>query len=230
MLEKYQIQYNGSTSADHGAILYDYAKFSGAQKHYNTIAVSGMLGELVSTDDYTSNATINCTFGILNKNFMETVRDIRRWLRGTGELIISDNPDVYYRVWKINYGDINRELRKYGQFSVDFLCTPYEYALDGKQEYDSLSYNSYDECKPVYIINGTGKCTLTVNGKTMEVQVDQEITIDTNKMLAYRDPLILQNTLVSGNYEDLWISSGDVSINVSDGFTIKIIPNWGWKM
>ena len=233
--DRYEMQFNGSRDADHGVYMYDYAAFSGAEKNYSTSAVIGGLGEIVGTTDYVSNATISCTFGVLSPDVMAVIRDVKRWLRGTGALVISDSPGIYYKVLKINYGDISRELRRFGQFSVDFVCTPYEYvtqgneALDADLYSDGILHNPYDGCRPIYIITGTGACVLTVNGNTMNAQVENSITIDTEKMLAYRGETS-QNSAVAGNYDELWLKSGDNSISVSSGFTLQIIPNWGWEM
>lgn len=232
-LERYEIQYNGSRGIDHGIYMYDYAVFSGAEKNYSTSAVIGGLGEIVSTTDYVSNLTISCTMGVLSDDVMAVVREVRRWLNGTGDLVLSESPGLYYRVLKVNYGEITRELRRFGQFTVDFLCTPYEYTIEGKEKLDSSLYsegtlfNPYDQCRPIYTISGTGTFTLTVNGATMSGQVDREITIDTDRMLAYRDG-VSQNNLISGEYDALWLNHGENGVSISSGRTLAIIPNWGY--
>ena len=79
---------------------------------------------------------------------------------------------------------------------------------------------------PIYRISGTGSCTLTVNGKTMKVTVNQEITIDTERMIANNAQMVNQSNLLVGNYEDLYLQEGDNTITVSTGFTLNVIPNW----
>lgn len=229
--EKYDIEYNNATAKGHGVYLYDYAQFSGAEKNYQVTQVSGRLGELVGTDDYKSNLKIQCIFGIISSQFMSHVTVIKRWLTGTGILKISDHQDLFYKVWKIDFGDIEREIRKFGQFTVTFTCTPYQFLDDGQQVMtpDDLTYNPYDLCRPIYTITGTGAFTLTVNGNEMTGTVNGSITIDTERMVSYNADGVSQNNVVTGNYEELYIPHGDVSVSVSGG-TLSIIPQWGYDV
>lgn len=226
---KYDIEYNNETGKGHGVILYDYAQFSGAEKSYQISAVGGRLGELVGVDDYKSNLVIQCTFGIISPQFMSHVTVLKRWLKGTGTLVISDHQNVFYKVWKVDYGDIERELRKFGQFTVSFTCTPYQFEKDGLIPVSDIDYNPYDLCRPIYTITGTCAFTLTVNGNEMTGTVNGSITIDTERMVSYNADGVSQNNVVTGNYEELYIPHGDVSVSVSGG-TLSIIPQWGYDV
>ena len=73
-------------------------------------------------------------------------------------------------------------------------------------------------------------CTLMVNGNEMTANVGQNLTIDTDLMMAYRQDGTLQNTAVTGDYEDLYLVPGDNVINITSGFDLKIIPNWGYEI
>lgn len=226
---KYDIEYNNETGKGHGVILYDYAQFSGAEKSYQISAVGGRLGELVGVDDYKSNLVIQCTFGIISPQFMSHVTVLKRWLKGSGTLVISDHQNVFYKVWKVDYGDIERELRKFGQFTVSFTCTPYQFEKDGLIPVSDIDYNPYDLCRPIYTITGTGAFTLTVNGNEMTGTVNGSITIDTERMISYNSEGVSQNNVVTGDYEELYIPHGDVSISISGG-TLSIIPQWGYDV
>ena len=226
---KYDIEYNNETGKGHGVILYDYAQFSGAEKSYQISAVGGRLGELVGVDDYKSNLVIQCIFGIISPQFMSHVTVLKRWLKGTGTLVISDHQNVFYKVWKVDYGDIEREIRKFGQFTVSFTCTPYQFEKDGLIPVSDIDYNPYDLCRPIYTITGTGAFTLTVNGNEMTGTVNGSITINTERMISYNAEGVSQNNVVTGDYEELYIPHGDVSISVSGG-TLSIIPQWGYDV
>ena len=75
-------------------------------------------------------------------------------------------------------------------------------------------------------ITGTGACTLTVNGKTMQATVNQDLTINTDRMISYNSQGASQNTLVTGDYEDLYLQPGDNTISITNRFTLQIIPEW----
>ena len=59
----------------------------------------------------------------------------------------------------------------------------------------------------------------------MTANVGQNLIIDTDRMIAYRSDGTLNNTKVSGNYEDLYLKPGENSVEFSGG-TLKVIPNW----
>ena len=60
----------------------------------------------------------------------------------------------------------------------------------------------------------------------MRANVGQNITIDTERMIAYRTDGAMQNTAVSGDYEDLYLLEGANQIVITSGFGLKVIPNW----
>ena len=100
--------------------------------------------------------------------------------------------------------------------------------ISGLQELDPEEeiFNYGEVSHPIYKITGNGDCTLTVNGKTMQATVGQNLTIDTDLMIAYREDGEMKNATVTGNYEDLYLQEGDNEVSITAGFGLKIIPNW----
>ena len=60
----------------------------------------------------------------------------------------------------------------------------------------------------------------------MTANVEQNLAIDTELMLAYREDGTLKNAEVTGNYRDLYLQEGENEITVTSGFEMKVIPNW----
>ena len=65
-----------------------------------------------------------------------------------------------------------------------------------------------------------------MNGNTFQANIGQEIIIDSGLMLAYKNDGTSRNTDVTGNYEDLWLTTGDNTISVMSGFSIFMKPGW----
>lgn len=230
-MKKLTIIYNGSSCEDYGCFMNDYPEFAGGRKVYNTYAVPGRDGQLVETDDYLENLTIGCTFSIISEQFMDMVRYIRLWLSGSGKLVISDSPDIFYKVLKIEHGDISREIRRFGTFTVTFICVPFEFLQSGQLPVGpGTLHNFQDMARPVYTIAGEGFCTLTVNGYEFTANVGQEAVINTELMLSYKNDGQSINTDVTGDYEMLWLRPGDNIISVSDGFALLVVPQWGYRI
>ena len=86
--------------------------------------------------------------------------------------------------------------------------------------------NEYKEAHPVYHISGEGKCTLTVNKNIITCNVGQNLTIDTDRMIAYRKDGTLNNADVAGDYEGMWLPPGKNTITATNGFTVTVQPKW----
>lgn len=161
--------------------------------------------------------------------WLKKFRNAKRWLLSNGnELRFSDDPNYFYRVKNVIIGTAERTVKEVGEFEAEFLCYGAQYFKEGNYEMDcaEVDYNPGVFSKPIYIITGEGSCTLTVNGKSITANVAQNLTIDTERMISYREDGTLQNTAISGNYEDLYLQEGDNKITVSDGFECKVIPRW----
>ena len=114
------------------------------------------------------------------------------------------------------------------RFTATFICHGCQYLVDGAREQgvEDVRYNPYFIAHPIYKITGEGVCYLEVNGNTMKANVGQNLTIDTEGMIAYRADGTLANMKVSGNYEELYLLEGENEISITEGFDLKIIPNW----
>lgn len=225
------IVYNNIYSKQFGIFLEEYPIITASNEKVNFYSVVGRLGQLVEHTKVHENIKISCTFSIGGINYIPKVRELKKWLKGPGKLSITDVQDTFYEVLYIEYGNIERELKKFGRFSVIFYCIPYEFLYTGQAYFTpgETLYNLYDECSPIYKIVGEGVCVLTVNGNTFEVNVGQDVTIDTARMITYRTNEIL-NATAKGEYDGLKLKPGENTISITDGFTLTLAPRWGYEI
>ena len=226
------LTFNQKNTLDYNLVVTGYPEITGGESQYDTTAVAGRMGELVGREKYKSNITIKVPLALLGKFTHQRFFIVRKWFSGSGILKISDSPETFYRVLKANIEGATRPSQKHGELTATFLCDPYEYREDGNIEYapEDITVNPYSPCCPVYKITGEGTCELIVNGKSMSANVGQNLTIDTGRMIAFREDGEMQNTSVTGNYEDLRLPQGTVDITITKGFTLKIIPQWGYEL
>lgn len=153
-----------------------------------------------------------------------------KWLSARYKrLQLSTDPEHFYKVSKVELEDAEHTTARICNFKAKFTTIDgLRYLLEGQNEHaaEDVRYNPYEVAHPIYMIYGEGKCVLTVNGKTMTADVGQNITIDTNRELAYRKDKTLSNTAVSGKYDDLYLQEGENEITITEGFDLKIVPNW----
>ena len=137
-------------------------------------------------------------------------------------------PGYYYKVKHTTIGSSEREVKQVGEFETEFICEGHQYLASGTYEYEKqeVLYNPYSVSHPTYLITGNGRCTLTVNGNEFAAEVGQNVTINTDLMLAYRQDGRMMNTSVTGDYQELYLQEGDNTIEITEGFGLKVIPNW----
>lgn len=230
MLNGYGFKFNGETSIGHNVYVEHRPNMPSGRENMEYVQIVGRDTSLVLRNGEWEDIeiSVDCAYKTDKDLWNEKAWEVRRWLRGAGTLTFFDSVETFWKVKDINIKEFTRSIKKYATFRVDFTCDPFEYLRSGKEEMDikDVKYNPYDISRPVYLITGNGSCILKVNGKTMKATVGQNLTIDTDRMIAYREDGIMMNTSVSGDYEDLYLNPGDNNIGITSGFSLKIIPNW----
>lgn len=226
----YDISYNGKSGMQHGIIVERRPSVPAPQKRVTEIEIPGRDGVLLESDETYGSITIPVEFNFLvpPNMWMDTYRRAKKWLSGSGWLVLGDDQEYMYRVDNCAIADTERSSWRLGRFTAEFLCNPYAFLQSGQREYPVLDvlYNHYDVSHPKYIISGNGTFHLTVNGNEIQGTINQRITIDTELMIAYNSAGVNQNNLITGDYEGLYLLEGDNTIEITDGFEVSVIPNW----
>ena len=200
------------------------------QKKYKEYDVLGRNGKLYQDLGLYEDVEVVIEFNYLtnDQNFYTMFRTFKKLIYSAKTLIFSDDAENYHRIKKVEIGTNERITKKLGRFDVTFIMDPYTYRVDGAQQYNinQVLYNSYDESLPLYYITGEGLCTLTVNGNEVTLNVGQNVYIDTSLEIAYRTDGESQSTMFTADYSSLRLLPGNNTITVTEGFNLKITPNW----
>lgn len=232
-MRKFGFENENGTSFMYGIHFLEYPVFEYGHEIINSIQAGGRKGTLTErTGQYTDTIIENslefdCT-GVLE--YEKKMRAIRQWLLSTKKLVYTDMEDSYFIVKKTEIDEESRKYGVYGNISVVFTCSPSLYLNEGDYEIklsggSNSLFNPYSESQPIYKISGNGTCVITVNGKQVKIDVNRNITVDTELMIAYMDDT-MKNTAVTGKYTDLNLMQGDNTVTISNGFTAVIIPKW----
>lgn len=228
----YIVKRNGKTNTEVGILVKERPAIPAPEYKYETVDIPGRDGSLYSEEGFVDDITIKITFVFACEpaKWQDLFRKARRWLlsKEDDQLVLGDMSGYYYKVKHTVIGSSEREVKQVGEFEVEFTCDGYQYLNKGRYEYekDEVLYNPYSISHPIYYITGNGKCTLAVNGYDFTAEVGQNVTIDTDLMLAYRKDGRIMNTSVTGDYQELYLQEGDNTIEITEGFSIKVIPNW----
>lgn len=227
---RYSVVFNGTRCEDYGIRPVTRPDIPIPRKDIELLTIPGKSGILTKNNKRYEPIEIPIEFNFFSRpdEWGLIFRNARRWLSGGGELELSDDPDYFYKVYYTEISDSEREMRRIGRFKANFTCDPFSYLKDGTREYDKseVLHNPYSTAHPVYKITGEGVCHLMVNGKSMRANIGQNLTIDTDRMIAFRKDGTVNNTTVSGDYEDLYLQEGDNQISITSGFSLKVVPNW----
>lgn len=222
--------YADETAAQHGAWVVKRPNIAAAAESIaSTTEIPGRAYGLAERSGYYNDVEIPVELNYVANTADEWTsiyRDCSLWLRKTGTLKFTDDLAAFYRVRYVNIGQNERLIKRIGRFTATFVCQPGTYFENGQEwlEPGTQLYNYHSTSQPVYEITGNGECTLTVNGNTMKGTVDGSLTIDTDLWLAYKDKT--QNTLVTGDYDGLYLNPGLNTIGITEDFKLRIKPNW----
>lgn len=225
--------FNNKNSMDFGIKLIDDITIPNPQPKTEKTPIPGGEDLIIKNGGY-EDIIIPVPVSILNKEIIKRkYREIKNWLVDFEDntLIFSDDPEVFYRVKQINLDSFKTEFIEIGSATITFVCSPYTYFCEGALEVPITQYlfNDYGkEAKPIFKIKAEGVVTLTINNNTVELNVGQEITLDVEKELIYKNGVI-NNTVKKGPWSNLVLKKGlnEISYTCQGTFkNITIIPNW----
>lgn len=224
----YSIEFKEKNCLEYRILVVRRPSVPAPEKRYESITVPGRDGALIEMDECYEPITIPIEFNFMTEPdlWAYVFRKAKQWLTGSGKLVLSDDPDFYYKCINCTITDSERASRKLGRFTAEFFCDPYMYFARGDEPIDSPETleNYYAASHPDYILTGSGGCTITVNGKELQAVVNGTLTINTDLMIAYNQDGVSQNNLITGDYEDLYLLPGNNTIAIT-GAKLKVVPH-----
>lgn len=222
-------------STELGIMFEAYPSIKAGQQQKDAVTIPGRGTLMINTGTY-SDTVITLNFAVTYEgkaagNIANMCMDAIAYIMDMQEVSFCDSSDYYYMVKNAEISDITQYSDVSAEMTVTLTCEPGAYLFSGKEPRQVASAreeidNLYSTSQPVYTITGEGVCTLKVNGHSVMANVAQNLTIDTYRMTAYKDAGELQNTAISGEYEDLYFRHGTNVVEITDGFKLTIIPRW----
>ena len=232
-MRKFGFENECGTSLEHGLRFLDFPEFDYGEEVIENKSIPGRAGTLsVRTGEYTdttikNNMEFTCA---AVEEFEKKLEEVKKFLQKSKKISYTDGEDRYYIVKKVEVESVKRKYGIYGNIVAVFTCEPFAYFKTGDFDIDvsngKMLINVDNWTQPVYKIVGNGLCTVSVNGKSVQISVENNITLDTKLMIAYRDDGTSQNTAVRGDYEDLYLQHDENVISVTPGFECRVIPRW----
>lgn len=232
---EYAFQTDQIYSASYGVRVIDsYPVIEYGAPVYTQTSIPGRKGTLTEFDGtYTDTVvTMDCDITLIDDlsvdlQFQKFVSQLSK----SKTLTIEGMETSFFRIKKVEVSGYGRYSDISIEFQLTFTCEPGLYQIDGDRYVSVLHehiFNANSLSEPVYRINGSGRCVLSVNDKTMNLDLNGLVYIDTARQEVLLASGALANTLADGDYEDLFLQPGLNRITVSSGFDLKIKPRWRW--
>ena len=188
--------------------------------------IDGKDGDIIDKlgyESYTKTVSIGLT-----RNF--DINEIMDYFNGSGNLILSNEDDKYYKAEILEQVDYERLIR-FRKAKVKFHIQPYKYKVDeppfvyetSELEEIKVSNQGLAPSKPVITLYGSGIVSITINGNyVFQINIDDDyVVIDSIEEEAYKNGT-LKNRFMSGDFPIL--KSGINTIEWTGNLT-KIIVN-----
>lgn len=174
--------------------------------------------------------TISASLGLTNRKVYD---EIYSWLFNNNELsnlIFSTDLDKCYRAL---CKSVTPSYKNYSisSLNINFECFPYRYDVHNapitiNSPSSTLVVNGNYYSEPCIKIYGNGNGTITINNIAISVYVDGYLTLDSERLLAYKDNIVCLNRM-AGNFPLLQV--GENSISFDGGITsLEITKNERW--
>lgn len=184
-----ELYFNNNTSLNLNLFLENYPAVPIANEDYEEVNVEGRSGSLYINKGTYQDKKIPFTFTILSSEIEIDFELVYEWLTEINDkrMIFSRN-DRCYIVKKALFGDLQKQFRTIGEFTVTFICEPFSQDLE-PTTYEitssGYSFNYYGNAPAESLIKiyGSGNIQLTINGETMQINsVVNYVEIDSNLM------------------------------------------------
>lgn len=226
--------FKGKNSKDMGVLISAMPDIVKPQRRESEIVIPGRNGTLTIDDgafeSYT--LTVECSTRGTDK-----LSQIAAWLDGSGDLILSTEPDKIYRARISNAISISDVIYLYNSFLVQFKVFPFKYSVNAVRSHaDDLTIAAPTSIKnkgtvysqPTITIYGTGDVNLTINDTNYGfLGVDEFITVDSEMMEVYKG-----NTNCNNKFSAMDFPKFEVGMNAmswtGNVTKVEIEPKWRW--
>ena len=196
------------------------------------VTIPGRNGVLTIDEGCYEGYTLSVECG---KRGTEKLGDIVTWLDGSGDLILSTEPDKVYRARISNAISIADVIYLYNSFLVQFKVFPFKYSVNAIRSHaDDLTLTAPTSIKnkgtvyaePTITVYGSGNITLTINDRSFVLlSIDKSITIDSERMEVYKGAVNANNKYAAMDFPRFEVGMNTIRW-MGRVEKVEIVPNW----
>lgn len=207
--------FNGKKSTDYDIIIKKMPDIVKPSKRIEKIVIPGRNGELHQDDGTYDSYTIQIECALIEQR---NIYEIKEWLNGSGDLILSNDPSKFYKASIINKIDYTSIVNVIHEFPLELEIQPFSYSLEkyvkiikDVTEYTLNIPDATAEMEPYIKVTADTTITLMINGESMILDVDEYIELDCSLLMAHKNYVSADDT-VKGNFYKLKPGINTISI------------------
>lgn len=196
--------------------------------------IDGRDGDIVTALGYGAyNKTIE-----IGLSYNYNIDDIIQYFNSSGKVVFSNEPEKYYNYAIYDQIDFEKLIR-FKTATVNFHVQPFKYSDVDKEKtfnfttVDPKSLQIMNEgniySKPKITVTGSGTVNLYLNGNqifVLNLSSTRTIILDIADMNAYGTDGTLKNRMVTGDYDDFVLQSGENTISFTGSLSQILIDNY----
>lgn len=213
-MRDYIIFKNIKSSSLDGFMICELPPITKPEMRTSIIEIDGKDGDIVEELGY---ASYHKTLQIaLTRNF--DINQIIKYFSGSGDLVLSNEPDKVYKATIYSKVDYEKLLR-FKTAEVEFHVQPYKYLLneppielDITDETELIVSNvGLEKSKPIITLYGEGEVQFSINGRDVfSINIDDEyVVINSIEEEAYKEN-VLKNRNMLGDFPILEIGNNTI--------------------
>lgn len=182
--------FNGENSKNKGIIITKMPQISKAAKRIEKITIPGRNGVLYQDEGTYESIVIQIQCSIIENC---NINEIKKWLNGEGDLILSTSPDVFYKANIINQIDYTSIVNLIYEFPLELELQPFSYSIEKyKQVYTKGQTHTFNipdatiDMLPYIKVEANEKINLTINNEMMILNVEEYIELDCELLIAHK--------------------------------------------
>ncbi|WP_352401233.1 distal tail protein Dit [Anaerotignum sp.] len=224
--------FKGKNSKDYGILISAMPDMVKPKRRGDEVTIPGRNGVLTTDEGCYEGYTLSVECG---KRGTEQLGDIVTWLDGSGDLILSTEPDKLYRARISNAIAISDVIYLYNSFLVQFQVFPFKYSVNAIRSHaDDLTLTAPTSIKnkgtvyaqPTITVYGSGNITLTINDRSFVLlSIDKSITIDSERMEVYKGAVNANNKYAAMDFPRFEVGMNTIRW-MGRVEKVEIVPNW----
>lgn len=212
--------FNNQNSKDFDIIIEKMPVITKAAKRVDQITIPGRNGKLNQDEGTYDTSIIQIQCALLEHKRLD---EIKAWLNGFGNLILSNYKDRFFKASIINQIDYTDIANAIDEFPLEIELDPFSYSLEQyKKIYTEGSEHILNipdataEMEPMIKVFGNGNITLMINNSSMLLNIDEYIELDCESLIAHKN-YVPADDRVKGNFYKLY--PGKNTINLLGNYT-----------